>query len=111
MPDIRVSGTVDYFLPHTFMAYKPKLPTAKEATPEVTRAPVKMLRIDDVSCSIFKRTVRDRDFYSASFSRSYKDSSGTWRYTKSFDLEDLGKIVSLCQQADEYIRGELSNPQ
>jgi hypothetical protein len=89
------------------MAYRPKLPSAKEAVPEEPRSPVKVLRIDDVSCSIFKRSGKGRDYYGVSFSRSYKDMSGTWRYTKSFDFEDLGKIVSLCQQADEYIRGEL----
>jgi hypothetical protein len=89
------------------MAYKPTTAPAKEA-PEEHRAPVKVLRIDDVSCSIFKRSVKGRDYYSLSLSRSYKDSSGVWRYTKSFDFDDLGKIISLCQQADEYIRGLLS---
>jgi len=87
------------------MVTKPLTPPAQEA-PTETRAPVKVLRIDDVSVSIFKRNVRGRDYYSASLSRSYKDSSGAWRYAKSFDFEDLGKVVGLCQQADEFIRGE-----
>ena len=89
------------------MATKPITSPAQEA-PEENRAPVKVLRIDDVSASIFKRNARGRDYFSVSLSRSYKDLSGVWRYTKSFDFEDLGKIVSLCQQADEYIRGELN---
>ena len=89
------------------MAYKPTTAPAKEA-PVDQRTPVKVLRIDDVSCSIFMRSVKGRDYYSISLSRSYKDSSGVWRYTKSFDFEDLGKIVSLCQQADEFVRSELS---
>jgi hypothetical protein len=68
---------------------------------------LKVFRIDDVSASVFarKRQVRDeaRTFYSVTFSRSYKDSTGQWRYTRWFDLEDLGKVVSVAQQASEYI--------
>lgn len=81
------------------------------AAMDAAKKPVKVLRIEDVSASVFARehTVKgdSRVFYSVSFSRSYKDSSGTWRYAKYFDLEDLGKIVNLCQQADEYIRSQL----
>ena len=72
---------------------------------------LKVFRIDDVSASIFvrERFVRDenRQFYSVTFSRSYKDSQGQWRYTKWFDLDDLGKIVTVAQQAGEYIHGRL----
>jgi hypothetical protein len=107
VPNIRVFGTVDYFFPPLRMAYTPTTAPAKEA-PEEVRSPVKVVRIDDVSLSVFRRNVKGRDYYSVSLSRSYKDASGTWRYSKSFDLDDLGKVVSLCQQADEYIRAELS---
>ena len=105
---VRALGTVDFVrFPPLCMATQPTTTPAQEA-PEENRAPVKVLRIDDVSASIFKRNARGRDYFSVSLSRSYKDLSGVWRYTKSFDFEDLGKIVSLCQQADEYIRGELN---
>jgi len=93
------------------MAKKPTTSQANEDT-EKTSAPVKVLRIDDLSASIFRRDFQRRGenqtFFSVSFSRSYKDASGVWKYSKSFDLEDLGRIISLCQQADEYIRGELN---
>jgi hypothetical protein len=73
--------------------------------------PLKVFRIDDVSASIFvrQRNVQgeDRQFYSVTFSRSYKDSQGQWRYTKWFDLDDLGKIVTVAQQASEFIHGRL----
>jgi hypothetical protein len=82
----------------------------KAAKPEPTehRGPLKVLRLDDVSVSIFSRERKiqgeDVTFYSASFSRSYKDASGSWKYTKNFDAEDLGKLMTLAQQASEYIR-------
>lgn len=70
---------------------------------------MKVFRIDDVSASVFARERQFRDetrtFYSVTFSRSYKDSSGQWKYTKWFDLEDLGKVVTVAQQASDYVHG------
>jgi hypothetical protein len=83
---------------------KPAAPKAKSAEgTDEKRTPINVFRIDDVSASVFSRDYNDRTFYSVSFSRSYKSASGEWRYTKNFDREDLGKIVSLCQQAADYI--------
>ena len=48
-------------------------------------------------------------FYSVSFSRSYKDPRGERKFTKSFDTDDLGKIVELSQRASETIR-DLQDP-
>jgi len=42
-------------------------------------------------------------YYSASFSRSYKDASGSRKYTKNFDSEDLGSVMALAQQASELV--------
>ena len=74
-----------------------------DTTTEERRVPINVFRLEDVSASIFSRSYNGRTFYSISFSRSYKNASGEWRYTKNFDREDLGKIVTLCQQAAEYI--------
>ena len=83
----------------------------KEVVPS-KNAPIKTFLIEEVSASIFAREnpVKGelRTFYSVSFSRSYRDSAGKRMYVKTFNLEDLGKIVSLAQQADEYIRGLLN---
>ena len=49
-------------------------------------------------------------FFSVTLERSYKDRDGSWKYTKSFSAEDLGKIVSLCKQAETAI-GELRESQ
>ena len=86
----------------------------KKAAEEKSEAPagakpVKVFRADDVSASVFarERQVQGelRMFHSITFSRSYKDSSGRWRYTKWFDREDLGKVIAVAQQAAEYIDG------
>lgn len=79
---------------------------AKDATAAMKRAPIKTLRVEDCSASIWVReaTVRGEltKFYSVSFERSYKALDG-WKYTKSFDMDSLGKLITLCQQASEYV--------
>lgn len=80
---------------------------AKDAAPAVKRQPIKTIRIDDCSASIWAREAVIRGqatkFYSVSFERSYKDRDGSYKYTKSFDFESLGKVVHLVQQASETI--------
>ena len=75
---------------------------------EAAKGPIKVFLIDDVSASIFSRDHLSngemRTFYSVSFSRSYKDSDGKRVYAKTFNLEDLGKVMAVAQQADEFIR-------
>ena len=87
--------------------------TKKEApAPEDPRGPVRVFRIDDVSASVFARERRLQGsimtFYSVSFSRSYKDTTGERKYTKNFDADDLGTLAALIQQASEFISAQLS---
>lgn len=97
-------------------AKKTKGASADEAPAEKSakRPPIKVFLIEDVSASVFAREVAIRGelrtFYSVSFSRSYRDANGTRRYVKTFNLEDLGKVVTVAQQASDYIHG-LLNPQ
>lgn len=86
---------------------KKKAPAPAEA--DQANGPIKVFVLDDVSASVFSRDVpvngQERTFYSVSFSRSYRDSSGTRKYVKTFNLEDLAKVVTVAQQADEHIHG------
>jgi len=87
--------------------------SAQNPSMEPKRAPLKTFVLDSVSASIFARDRvvrgRPRTFYSVSFTRSYKDASGQFKYTKSFDVDDLGAVVSCAQQASEYLHGLASN--
>src|SRR4051812_40099679 len=78
-----------------------------EAAPKAKKLPIKTIRVDDVSCSIFSHE-RERNGvktlnYSCGFSRSYKDRDGTWKHTPWFGLDELGALVSCAQQAHEYV--------
>ncbi len=44
---------------------------------------------------------KPQTFFSITFERSFKD--GARRFTRSFELDSLGKIVAPCQQASELI--------
>lgn len=78
------------------------------------KGPIKTFLLEDVSASVFAREYpvkgEMRTFYSVSFSRSYRDAQGTRRYVKTFNIEDLGKVITVAQQADAYIR-ELMQPE
>ena len=79
---------------------------AKDTATAAKRQPIKTIRVDDCSASIWARDAVIRGdsvrFFSVSFERSYKGKDG-WKYTKSFDAESLGKVITLCQQASEAI--------
>src|SRR4051794_12170855 len=83
---------------------------AQAASTEAKRGPIQSFREGDVSVSIWAREYKGRVYHSCSFERSYKDAQGQWRYTRSFGLDDLGKLISLAQKASEYLHG-LQDPE
>ncbi len=87
-------------------------PVTKTAAPapqadNSKRRPLKTFTMHDVSASVWSRdhVIRGepRRFYSVTFERSYRDASGKYRYTRSFNPDDLGTLMSLCQQVGEYL--------
>ena len=82
---------------------------AAPAPQDAKRRPVHTIREGDCSASVWARefTVQGKPttFFSVTIERSYKDRDGAWKYSKSFDLDDLGSLVALCQQASELIAG------
>jgi len=101
-----------YLFPLFIMDDKKKKGASTEApAADAAKGPIKFFAIEDVSASIFARehlvNSEMKTFYGVSFSRSYKDSAGKRLYAKTFNLEDLGKVVAVAQQADEFIRGKL----
>lgn len=73
---------------------------------DAKKRPALTLRVEDCSASIWAREYMvqgtPRIFYSVSFERAYKARDG-WKYTRSFGHENLGHLISLCQQANEKI--------
>ncbi len=89
-------------------------PKAEAAKPEARRQPAKVIRVEDVSASIWTRQHLIRGepttFYSVTPERSYKDRDGARCYTKSYDPDSLGALVAVIQQADAWIRERQAEP-
>lgn len=87
----------------------PSAPASVEpvASPDAKRRPLRTIRVEDVNATIWPREVTVKGvptiFYSVSFERSFRDANGRWRYTRYFDLHDLGRVIAAAQQAAEYI--------
>ena len=82
---------------------KPEVPASQDAK----RRPLKSFALNGVSASVWARDheVRGeaRRFFSVTFERSYRDATGKTAYSRSMNPEDLGPMMSLCQQAGEFI--------
>ena len=83
--------------------------TSKEApaSQDAKQRPIETIRIEDCSASIWERVAtiqgKQTSFFQVNFERSYKDGK-QWKYVKSFEEDSLGRIMALCQKAEEFIR-------
>ena len=64
---------------------------------------MKTFRIDNVHCSIFCREHNGKEYHSLSLTRGYKGSDGDLKFSRSFNPEDLGKLITVAQQASEHL--------
>ncbi len=110
-------GARDFYFFHPFCMEANKKAFRKEATgshdakpmAEAKKLPIKVIKVEDVSVSIFAHERETngvtRVNYSCSFQRSYKDSAGEWKRTQWFGLDELSRVVACAQQASEFIHG------
>lgn len=93
----------------------PQADAKEQPTQDAKKRPLKTIRVEDVNATIWPREVMIKGeltvFYSVTFERSYRDAAGQWRYTRYFDVNDLGKVVAAAQQASEAIGEMLNNPE
>ena len=94
-----------HFLP-LFMDNTIQSPNAQASS--ASKRPLKTIREDDCSSSIWPRTVTkdgsDRTFYSVTFERRYKDKDGQFHYTKSFDAGSLSQLAIVIQRTSDEIQ-------
>jgi hypothetical protein len=73
------------------------------ASPEAKKGPLKSFREGDVSASVWAHDHGGRVYYSCGLQRSYIDSKQKRRYTSYFSMDELKKVMSLAQQAWDYL--------
>lgn len=93
-------------------AATPAAPAAQDAK----RRPIQSFREGDgVSASVWARQVQYQGkpvtFFSVSCERAFRDRDGTYRYSKSFDVTDLGALLTVIQRAAEHIHGLQRQPE
>ncbi len=98
-PAIGCAGTIVFSIFFPFFVMDQK----KKTTSSEANKPVKTFRIDDVHFSVFCCENNGRDYYSLSFTRGYKAGSGELKFSRSFNPEDLGKLVAVAQRASEHL--------
>ena len=88
----------------------PEGTAAREAAPATQgakRRPVQSFREGEVSASIWAREVHQQGravtFYALSVERAYRDRDGHYKYTRNFDANDLGALLTVIQRSAEYI--------
>jgi hypothetical protein len=77
---------------------------------ETKQKPAAQFRAGSLSVSVWERRSNDKAFYNATPQRAYlddKDTSGgadgTWKYSDSFNRDDLPVIAALMVRAFEWI--------
>jgi hypothetical protein len=65
--------------------------------------PANTLRCGNIKATIWENTSEKGLFFSATFSRPFKDQSGAWRNGTSFGLNDLEALLTVAREAKEWI--------
>ena len=71
------------------------------------RKPEKRFSCSPVSASIWTKTKTVEGgtvkFYSVTITKAYKEGED-WKYTNSFDIEDMPKVALVANEAYKYVR-------
>jgi hypothetical protein len=65
--------------------------------------PANQLRCGNIKATIWENSSEKGPFFSATFSRPFKDQSGAWRNGTSFGLNDLEALLTVAREAKEWI--------
>ena len=72
--------------------------------------PANQLRCGNIKATIWQNVSEKGPFFLTTFSRPFKDKSGTWRNGSSFGLSDLEALVSVARDAKEWIAAQALKP-
>lgn len=68
-----------------------------------SKKPAHTLRCGNIKATIWENPSEKGPFCSTTFSRPFKDQSGTWRNGTSFGLNDLEALLTVAREAKDWI--------
>ena len=67
------------------------------------KKPATVFRSGSVKAAVWENAGLKGPFFSATFSRSYKDAEGNWRNTSNFGLYELEQLMNVALEAREWV--------
>jgi hypothetical protein len=67
------------------------------------KKPAHTLRCGNIKATIWQNVSEKGPFFAATFSRPFKDQSGAWHNGTSYGLNDLEALMTVANQAKEWI--------
>jgi hypothetical protein len=67
------------------------------------KKPTHTIRYGNIKATIWQNTGQKGSFFATTFSRPFKDQSGSWRNGSSFGLNDLEALLIVAHEAKEWI--------
>ena len=67
------------------------------------KQPSHTLRCGNIKATILQNAGEKEPFFATTFSRPFKDHSGAWRNGTSFGLNDLEALLTVANEAREWI--------
>lgn len=68
-----------------------------------SKQPANPLRCGNIKATIWQNASATGPFFATTFSRPFRDQSGSWRNGTSFGLNDLEALLTVARHAQEWI--------
>jgi hypothetical protein len=70
------------------------------------KKPANTLRCGNIKATIWQNVGPKGPFFSATFSRPFRDHTGAWQNASSFGLHDLEALMNVALEAKEWIAAQ-----
>lgn len=75
-----------------------------------TSKPANTIRSGSIKATIWQNRGKSGRFFSASFSRPFRDEKGNWKQGFSFGSRDLESLLNAALEAKEWINQQTERP-
>lgn len=75
-----------------------------------TSKPANTIRSGGIKATIWKNKGKSGRFFTASFSRPFRDQQGNWKNGSSFGSRDLESLMNAALEAKEWMDQQIERP-